>query len=154
MRTKLILFLLCSLAMTAHAQETNSKSLDIGDPAPAIKVRKWLKGTPVTAFEKGRVYVVEFWATWCAPCIAGMPHLSGLARSYKDKVTVSGISILERKATTPARVDAFVDSMGNRMDYNVAADDSHYMATNWFRASGEKGIHCPLSLIKWGGLPG
>ncbi len=91
------LLLFCVAAFGVVAQPPQTASLSIGDPAPSIKVRKWIKGTPVTAFEKGRVYVVEFWATWCGPCIRGMPHLSELARKYKDKVTITGISILERK---------------------------------------------------------
>src|SRR6266487_2199320 len=52
--------------------------LKIGDPAPAFKVSKWLQGTEVKSFEKGKVYVVEFWSTWCGPCIVMMPHMSEL----------------------------------------------------------------------------
>ena len=68
-------------------------SLKGGDPAPPLKVSKWLQGEPVKAFEPGKVYVVEFWATWCGPCIAFMPHLAELQAEYKDKsVTVIGFT--------------------------------------------------------------
>jgi hypothetical protein len=38
-------------------------TLKVGDPAPALKADKWLQGDEVKAFELGKVYVVEFWAT-------------------------------------------------------------------------------------------
>ena len=137
--------LLCIIAVTAHAQNEHSPSLNIGDHAPALRVSQWIKGTPIQGFEKGTVYVVEFWATWCGPCIAAMPHLSALAREYKDKVTILGINVMEKKTTSVKKVKAFVDSMGHRMDYHVAAEDSNFMVSGWFDASGEQGI--PQSFV-------
>ena len=133
-------------------------TLTIGDPAPPVKVAKWLKGESVDGFEKGKVYVMEFWATWCLPCIAGMPHLSRLAQSYKGKVTISGISIFERSTTTPARIERFVDSMGDKMTYHVGIEEGKAMGNQWVKAAGENGI--PLAYIvdgrgriAWIGLP-
>lgn len=139
------LLLLCIIAVTTHAQNDQSKSLNIGDPAPPLRVRAWIKGTPVQRFEKGKVYVVEFWATWCGPCITAMPHLSALARKYTHKVTILGIDILEKKTTSMKKIKAFVDSMGYRMDYHVAAEDSNFMAAGWLYASGEQAI--PRSFV-------
>jgi len=140
-----LLLLLCIIAVTTHAQNDQSPSLNIGDPAPPLRVRGWIKGTPVQRFEKGKVYVVEFWATWCKPCIAAMPHLSALAGEYKDRVTILGIDIYEKKTTSIEKVKAFVDSMGHRMNYHVAAEDSNFMVAGWFDASGEQGI--PKSFV-------
>lgn len=132
------LFFLSVLTVTANAQNAPSPSLNIGDPAPPLRVREWIKGPPVQRFKKGHVYVVEFWATWCKPCIAAIPHLSGLAAKYKDKVRILGIDIYENKSTSPAKVKAFVDSMGHRMDYQVAIGDSSFMAACWLDASEEQ----------------
>jgi thiol-disulfide isomerase/thioredoxin len=119
--------------------------LNIGDPAPPLQVRHWLKGEPFQKFEKGQVYVVEFWATWCSPCIAMMPDLSALARKYKKDCTILAIDTHEGKNTSPDRIQAFVDSMGNRMNYSVATEDSNAMETTWMRASGSEGI--PKSFV-------
>jgi thiol-disulfide isomerase/thioredoxin len=132
-------------ACPVHGQVTPTPALNIGDQAPAMSIIKWIKGKQVQQFEKGRIYVVEFWATWCLPCIAGMPHLSELAEKYKKDLTVAGISILERKQTSLSRIESFVDSMGKNMNYHVGAEDSNYMAKNWLNAAGERGI--PLAFL-------
>ncbi|GIV05931.1 MAG: hypothetical protein KatS3mg016_1506 [Fimbriimonadales bacterium] len=129
------------LALTSWAQ-----SLKVGDPAPALPVAKWVKGQPVPQFEKGKVYVVEFWATWCGPCRQTIPHLTQLAAKYKDKVTIIGVSVWERvdKNNPNAhiqRVEKFVSDMGDKMNYVVAADSAEGgVAKAWMEAAGQGGI--------------
>jgi thiol-disulfide isomerase/thioredoxin len=142
-----LLLWLCIMTITIHAQEVPPPSVNIGDSAPPLRLRSWLKGVPVQSFEKGTVYVVEFWATWCGPCKAEMPHLSALAREYKDKVTFIGIDVYEKRTTSLEKIKAFVDSMGNRMDYEVAAEDSNFMAAGWLDASGEQVKGIPRSFV-------
>ena len=60
-------------------------TLKVGDPAPALQLDKWLKGEPVKELEKGKIYVIECWATWCGPCIASMPHVTKMQAKFKDK---------------------------------------------------------------------
>src|ERR1022692_4863203 len=92
-----------------------------GDPAPPMQIFRWVKGTPVKTFEHGKLYVVEFWATWCGPCKASIPHLTELAKKYAGKVTFSGISVSESPSQKPggsdvaymATVRKFVESEGN-----------------------------------------
>lgn len=146
MRPKSFLLLVLSFfTITSNAQQTNSSLLNVGDNAPPLKIKQWLKGTPVHQFEKGKIYVMEFWATWCGPCIAAMPHLSDLAREYKNQVTIIGVDVKEDNNTPIKKVQAFVDKMGKRMNYNVAVADSTYMETAWFEAAGEQGI--PKSFV-------
>jgi hypothetical protein len=63
MKTKLLAGLAVGvLAVSAGAQD--KATLGIGDPAPALSVAEWVKGSQVSNFEAGNVYLVEFWATW------------------------------------------------------------------------------------------
>jgi thiol-disulfide isomerase/thioredoxin len=129
----------------ADAQTKESSLLNLGDPAPRLYVQEWVKGTPIQQFEKGHIYVLEFWATWCGPCIKAMPHLSSLALEYKDKVTIIGVDVLEKQSTTLSQIKAFVDSMGQNMDYHVAKEDSNFMEVGWLDAAQQQGI--PVSYV-------
>jgi len=140
-----LLLLFCFITYSIDAQNDQLPILKLGDPAPQLRVSQWIKGNPVQTFKKGKIYVVEFWATWCLPCIAAMPHLSIMANKYKDEVIVLGIDILERKTTSMEKVKTFVEGMGHRMDYHVAVQDSNFMEVGWFNASGEQGI--PKSFV-------
>jgi thiol-disulfide isomerase/thioredoxin len=142
-----ITIVLCLATIVAHTQKFPAPVINIGDPAPLLRVQDWIKGTPIKTFEKGKIYVVEFWATWCRPCRAEMPHLSALARQYRDSVTVLGIDIYELKTTALSKVKNFVDSMGQYMDYNVAVADSNYTEKDWFIATGELIMGIPRAFI-------
>ncbi|MBC7835372.1 MAG: redoxin family protein [Phycisphaerales bacterium] len=138
-------------------------TLVIGDKAPALTVDTWVKGEPVTGFEKGKVYVVEFWATWCGPCIRSMPHISEMQRDLKDKgVTIIGTNIWEREYNdeTLPTIKKFVEGQGEKMAYTVAYDGpSKTMDKTWMRAAGQNGIPSAFIVnkegtIAWIGHPG
>ena len=59
--------------MDTGSKQESTAALKVGDNAPAITIADWVKGEPITGLEKGRVYVVEFWATWCGPCRVSIP---------------------------------------------------------------------------------
>ena len=156
---KLITVLILCCVQFTNAQEIKTPLLrNIGEKAPELTVAKWVKGQQVNSFVKGRVYVVEFWATWCLPCIAGMPHLSAIAKEYKDEVTVLGISVMEKAATDQSVIEKFVAGMGDKMNYTVGFEMERTMTKNWLNAYGERGIPCAFivdrdSRIAWLGHP-
>ena len=119
--------------------------LTIGDQAPDLGHVTWLKGNPAGGLEKGKVYVVEFWATWCGPCKENIPHLTELAKRFAGQVSIAGIDIWEatdkRDTDYRSRVSAFVAKEGSQMDYLVGADDAgSHTANAWMKAAGEGGI--------------
>lgn len=135
--------------------------LNIGDAAPKLAVSKFVKGDAVKSFAPGKTYVVEFWATWCGPCIASMPHVTELAHKYTD-VKFVGVNVWENDVSLVA---PFLEKMGDKMGYNVALDDvakgddpnEGQMAKTWLKAAGENGIPSAFIIhdqkIAWIGHP-
>ena len=151
--------------LQAAPQADRPFALMLGDRAPAIQVAEWIQGTPVTSFEPGKTYVVEFWATWCGPCKIAIPHLNELSKQYAGKVQFIGVSVWEEiDEESPYAVPQFVKKMGDKMTYTVAADlvkpseAEGPMAVNWMKAAGQNGIPAAFIVngegrIAWIGNP-
>lgn len=87
------LFIL-SIPFFSFAQESNSgkrlwaKSI-LNESAPKLVVEKWNSKIPDT---KGKFVLIDFWATWCGPCRAGIPGLNAMQKKFADKLIIIGIS--------------------------------------------------------------
>jgi thiol-disulfide isomerase/thioredoxin len=93
------------------------------EPAPAWEMKD-LAGNPVGSAElKGKIVIVDFWATWCPPCIGEIPQFVQLSKKYgKDGVVFVGIS-LDQGDTAPAKVKAFVAKYGVPYRISMVDDD-------------------------------
>lgn len=149
--------LLASLALLAVAASTAlAGQLGVGSPAPDARPKVMLQGEPVTKLEDGKTYLFEFWATWCGPCVAQVPHVDHLHRTFGPKgLVVLATSVWEDDQAKPA---AFVKGKGDKMSYRVGFDADKTMAKNWLEAAGANGIPHAFVVQKgkilWEGHPG
>jgi len=143
------------------AGDGQDETLTIGDKAPTIEISHWLKGKPVAEFEGGNVYVMEFWATWCGPCKASIPHISELQEQYADyDVTFIGVS--DEKLQTVVKFLTAADSENvlwtEKIHYTLATDPDRSTYKAYMTAAAQQGIPTAFivgkdSRIEWIGHP-
>jgi len=150
--TALSVLLLAGAGLLAAPAFGQNASLRVGDPVPPLdgKVR-WLQGDPIPEWGSGEVYVLDFWATWCGPCIASMPEMNQIARRFKeDGVEIIGVAILPQSGATP--VDEWMEQNPNRMAYNVADDIDRKAAETIFFPTGSQSIPRVMIIDRAGDL--
>lgn len=160
---KYLMLSIVALFSTMAIAQTTGK-ISVGDPAPEIKYSKWIKGEPFDSFDPQKLYVMEFWATWCGPCKMAMPHLTKLQQQYKEHVTFVGVNVWEKVSkdlpyeSSLPEVEKFVKGNDTNMGYSVIADNNEqYMGNKWLRAAGQNGIPATFIIknnkIIWMGHP-
>lgn len=151
MRKLLVLAAMIGLAVPAAAQDAKLK---IGDKAPAVKATKWWQGKDagkeVTSFAEGKVYVMEFWAIWCGPCIVMMPHMGELQEQYKDKAQFIGFTSKDDRGNNLERVQSFIEKRGAKLGYTFAYSDNRDTDDAYMKAAGQAGIPCCFVIDKAG----
>ncbi len=141
-----------------EAERDTMPTLWVGDKAPPIAVSKWLKGDPSAGPEKGKISVIEFWATWCVPCIRSMPHLADVQAKYRDKgLTVISVTT-ESSKNTLSQIEAMVKEKSDTMAFTVAVDDGSKTYDAFMRTSRRSGIPCAFLIngegtLAWIGHP-
>jgi len=113
-----------------------------GMAAPAFTADASIKGAEVKSLAPGKVHVVEFWATWCGPCVGSMPHLTQLQKSNPD-VAVIGVAGFERGDDAKAKeqkVRDFIAGKPERAEYTIVFDGDGTMAREWMQAARRNSI--------------
>jgi peroxiredoxin len=104
----------------------------VGKPAPDFKL-VGLDGKPVTLSEqRGSVVVVDFWATWCGPCVASLPHLNKVYEDHKKAgLKVFAVSVDDDQS----KVKPFAEE--NHLTIHVLLDDDkHATSRDEYKAEG------------------
>lgn len=151
---KFAVFVISLLLPALGRAEEERPLLTIGSRAPELQIEHWLstgggRFQPVKNFEPGQVYLVEFWATWCGPCIGSMPHLAALQEKYSDQ----GVQIISISDETPNEIGEFlklpapvaegaVEQTYGELNkgYCLATDPDRSVYRDYMEASGQLGI--------------
>lgn len=100
------LSILIQTFLATNAVNAQNSSLKVGDLAPNLSLNKLLQANgirnPNIDGQKGSVVVLEFWATWCGPCVAAIKHFNELNEKFKDK-PVRFIAVTDEDELSVAR---------------------------------------------------
>jgi len=107
--------------LTAPHEEDEATDADmVGKPAPLNYTVKNMNGESVhLASYKGKIILLNFWATWCPPCKVEIPDLIALQNEYKDDIVVLGFSVDD----TADQLKPFADEY--QMNYQVLVGLGH-----------------------------
>lgn len=138
----------------AQEQAAPKVTLKVGDEAPEITVDGWWQQKVPEKRAKGKVYVIDFWASWCPPCRESMPHMMQMQAKYGDYATFIGISTDENKGAAAQ----FLSSMGTELPIYFAMDDNDKSWRSWATAAGRTTIPTTFIVnekneIAWVGHP-
>lgn len=140
----------------AVASVASAADLDVGKKAPSLHIAEWVQGDPFDLSEAKQddVTVVEFWATWCGPCIASIPHMSEMQDHFKER----GVTFIGVSSEKPSIVKKFLNKgWDKKMRYRVALDKEGGTNKAWMDAAGKNGIPTAFvvkgSTVKWIGHP-
>jgi len=116
-----------------------------GKPAPKLVVSEWLTGAAPDT--KGKVVLLDFWATWCGPCRDLIPELNQYKKKFGNDLAIIGIS-------GEADTEVLKFMKGTPIDYDVAVAPDRGM----YKTIGIKGIpHCLVisadGIVRWQGFP-
>lgn len=103
--------------VTSSEEEYTLQEVLVGDVAPEFTA-PLVDGSSFTLSENsGKVILLNFWATWCGPCVGEMPAFQDLYEEYGDEVVILAVNCMEDQET----VDRFIEETG--YDFPIAYDE-------------------------------
>ena len=76
----------------------------------------------------GKPAIIEFWATWCQPCVRATPHIVELSRKYKDQgLVTAGIHV--QRGIDPEKIESFIDAFS--IPYPIGLDRQDTVRTSF-----------------------
>lgn len=143
MKTLILLITAVSITASCAPKKMLWAKSYLNTQAPEIVVEKWLSEKPNTT---GKFILIDFWATWCGPCVKGIPDLNRYHHKFNDQLIVIGIS---------DETEEQLAKMKNpRLEY-YSAIDSEARLKQLFEVRGIP--HCviinPSGTVVWEGFP-
>lgn len=94
MKTVFSLLLFFTTIIPSNGQTIFNDSI-----APKIEFTEWINNPKGTSVIRDKPIVLEFWSTWCGPCVAAIPHVNQLVEKYRKDITFISVNSYEDKAT-------------------------------------------------------
>ena len=137
-----VLFICFSSVCFAQKKQLWAKSF-LNQKGPELNIKEWVSEEPNT---KGKFVLIDFWGTWCGPCIKGIPDMNAYHNEFKDQLVVIGISMepIEKvKSFKKAKMEYFsgIDSNGSLNTAFEIQGIPHVVLID------------PKGIVRWEGFP-
>ncbi|GAK88686.1 hypothetical protein JCM19297_3199 [Nonlabens ulvanivorans] len=133
-------------------QVYGQENLNLGEKAPGINITEWIANVPENKDLGNKFKVLEFWTTWCGPCLGAVPHMNELAKEFGDEILFLSIT-----NESPEKVNRTL----KRMEFlsTVVTDQTSYTQQEYGDGKSEY-TALPMTvliddenIIKWIGQP-
>jgi thiol-disulfide isomerase/thioredoxin len=113
-------------AGTGQPSAGGSESALVGKPAPDFQLDLAAGGKFKISEQKGKIVILDFWASWCGPCMQSLPEVEKLAAEFKDRgVRLVAVNMQEDKATAAAAMERLKIQPEVALDVDGAASERY-----------------------------
>ncbi|AFL81764.1 thiol-disulfide isomerase-like thioredoxin [Aequorivita sublithincola DSM 14238] len=127
----------------------NENYLVLGEKVEDIKITDFISNIPKYKELKDKFLVIDFWATWCAPCLKSVPHFNQLQNEFKDNSNIAFVSLTDETPKIAKRIM-------NKINFEtiVASDQSKETQKNYKISSLPTTVIIDKNnLVRWIGIP-